>query len=73
LQNAYRGLGYQKGDLPVTEEVAGEILSLPMYPGLSRNEQESVVEAVLECLAEQTESEASSSALGAATRAEFAA
>jgi len=73
LQNAYRGLGYRKGDLPVTEKVAGEILSLPMYPGLSRNEQESVVEAVLECLAEQTESEASSSALGAATRAEFAA
>ena len=53
LQNAYRSLGYQKGDLPVTEEVAGEILSLPMYPGLTRNEQESVVESVLECLGVQ--------------------
>jgi len=60
LQNAYRSLGYQKGDLPVTEEVAGEILSLPMYPGLTRREQESVVESVVECLGVQTGSQVSS-------------
>ena len=32
LQQAYRHLGYREGDFPVTEELAGEILSLPMYP-----------------------------------------
>jgi dTDP-4-amino-4,6-dideoxygalactose transaminase len=60
LQNAYRRLGYQKGDFPVTEKVAGEILSLPMYPDLSTNEQESVVESVIECLGVQTGSRVSS-------------
>ena len=51
LQKAYRNLGYDPGDFPVTERVASEILSLPMYPQLSRLEQENVVEAVRECLA----------------------
>ena len=32
LQPAYRHLGYRGGDFPVAEELAGEILSLPMYP-----------------------------------------
>jgi dTDP-4-amino-4,6-dideoxygalactose transaminase len=35
LQNAYRHLGYKRGDFPVTEEVAPDILSLPMFPELS--------------------------------------
>jgi dTDP-4-amino-4,6-dideoxygalactose transaminase len=47
LQKAYRALGYRKGDFPVTERVAAEILSLPMYPELSRAEQEYVVENIL--------------------------
>jgi len=47
LQKAYRALGYCKGDFPVTERVAAEILSLPMYPELSRAEQECVVENIL--------------------------
>lgn len=34
FQECYRALGYKKGDLPVTERVCGEILSLPMYPEL---------------------------------------
>jgi dTDP-4-amino-4,6-dideoxygalactose transaminase len=34
LQEATRHLGYGKGDFPVTERVAGEILSLPIYPEL---------------------------------------
>ena len=46
LQKAYRALGYEKGDFPVTEKVASEILSLPMYPQLTRSEQENVVQAV---------------------------
>ncbi len=35
LQLAYKELGYQKGDFPVTESYAERILSLPMYPELS--------------------------------------
>jgi dTDP-4-amino-4,6-dideoxygalactose transaminase len=47
LQKAYCALGYRKGDFPVTERVAAEILSLPMYPELTRTEQEYVVENIL--------------------------
>jgi dTDP-4-amino-4,6-dideoxygalactose transaminase len=36
LQKAYEDLGYGRGDLPVTEEAAAEILSLPMHPGVTR-------------------------------------
>ncbi|WP_298819602.1 DegT/DnrJ/EryC1/StrS family aminotransferase [Chloroflexus sp.] len=38
LQPAYANLGYRAGSLPVTEELAGRILSLPMYPELSADE-----------------------------------
>ncbi len=51
LQKAYRTLGYGKGDFPVTETVAPEILSLPMYPQLTGIEQETIVRSVKECLA----------------------
>lgn len=36
LQPAYQHLSYRRGDFPVTEACAGEILSLPMYPELHR-------------------------------------
>lgn len=39
LQKAYANCGYKKGDFPVAEKSAEEILSLPMYPGLSREQQ----------------------------------
>lgn len=42
LQKGYEFLGYHKGDFPVTERLAGEILSLPMFPQLSKTEQEQV-------------------------------
>jgi dTDP-4-amino-4,6-dideoxygalactose transaminase len=45
-QSAYRILGYRAGDFPVTEAVAAEILSLPMYPQLARAEQEYVAESI---------------------------
>lgn len=38
LQRAFQSLGYRAGDLPVTEQVAGEILSLPMYAELTDEE-----------------------------------
>jgi dTDP-4-amino-4,6-dideoxygalactose transaminase len=37
LQAAYRGLGYHKGDLPMTEKVADSILSLPMFPHMTED------------------------------------
>jgi dTDP-4-amino-4,6-dideoxygalactose transaminase len=48
LQTAYAAFGYKPGDFPVTERVASEILSLPMYPGLRHEEQVRVVASVIE-------------------------
>jgi dTDP-4-amino-4,6-dideoxygalactose transaminase len=50
LQQAYRVLGYGEGDFPITESVASEILSLPMYPQLTATQQVTVVHALKECL-----------------------
>ena len=46
LQKAYRGMGYKEGDLPVCERVAREIVSLPMYPQLRPEQQQSVAQAI---------------------------
>lgn len=48
LQAAYRFLGYQKGDFPVTEELTKRILSLPMYPGISTEAIERVAAGIWE-------------------------
>ncbi len=45
-QPAYLKLGYGELSLPVTEQVAGEVLSLPMYPELSRDQIEYVAHTV---------------------------
>ncbi|WUI00918.1 DegT/DnrJ/EryC1/StrS family aminotransferase [Spirillospora sp. NBC_00431] len=44
-------LGYAPGALPVTERLAGEIFSLPMYPSLPEDRQNKVIEALHEVLA----------------------
>jgi dTDP-4-amino-4,6-dideoxygalactose transaminase len=46
LQNCYRSWGYRAGSLPATERVAAEILSLPMFPGLTAEQQGRVVAAI---------------------------
>jgi dTDP-4-amino-4,6-dideoxygalactose transaminase len=46
LQAAYRDLPYAEGDFPVTERVTREIVSLPMFPGLTAAQQERVVAGV---------------------------
>lgn len=38
-QRAYESRGYKVGDFPVTEKVAGEIVSLPMFPNLTSEQQ----------------------------------
>jgi dTDP-4-amino-4,6-dideoxygalactose transaminase len=51
LQNAYKGLGYKKGDFPVSEKQADEILSLPMFPELTEEQIRYVADSVKECVA----------------------
>lgn len=46
MQKAYDGLGYAPGDYPVCEKVAAEIVSLPMFPQLTSEQQHRVVRAV---------------------------
>lgn len=48
LQPAYSSLKYRPGSLPVAERAAREILSLPMYPELSREKIDYVAEKISE-------------------------
>jgi aminotransferase EvaB len=50
-QSGFAKLGYPRGSLPVTEQVADEIFSLPMYASLSDPEQEQVIEKLHTVLA----------------------
>jgi len=46
LQNAYKSLELREGCFPVTERVASEFVSLPMYPELSREQIEYVAREI---------------------------
>jgi dTDP-4-amino-4,6-dideoxygalactose transaminase len=46
LQTSLAHLGYKPGDFPHAERAAAEVLALPMYPGLRKDEVETVVEAI---------------------------
>lgn len=46
LQPAYQHLGMRPGSLPVTERLAQEIVSLPLYPELTPQQVEEVADAV---------------------------
>ena len=50
LQECFRYLGYQEGDCPESEAAAATVLSLPIYPELSADQQEFVAGHVLEYL-----------------------
>ena len=50
LQEAYAELGYKKGDFPVAESVAGDVMSLPMFPHMTHEQIENVVTAMKESL-----------------------
>lgn len=46
LQKCYRELGYQAGSLPVAEQAARDVLSLPIYPELTDEQLDYVVDSI---------------------------
>lgn len=48
LQDAYSYLGYSRGSLPVTEEAQAQVLSLPMFPEITAEQINTVVDGVRE-------------------------
>ena len=50
MLGAFRYLGYARGDFPVSEQAATEVLSLPMYPTITVDQQAQVVEALRRAL-----------------------
>jgi dTDP-4-amino-4,6-dideoxygalactose transaminase len=55
LQPAYRDLGYCQGDFPITESVAGSILSLPMFPHMTEEMVDFVCSELEEVLEDKME------------------
>ncbi|MFH0827531.1 MAG: DegT/DnrJ/EryC1/StrS family aminotransferase [Candidatus Omnitrophota bacterium] len=52
LQKAYKDLGYKRGDFPISEKVAQEIMSLPMFAHLEEKQIKFIVDIVREALKE---------------------
>ena len=50
LQEVYAQLGHKKGDFPVAEKVACEVMSLPMFPHMAREQIEAVAAALKKSL-----------------------
>lgn len=50
LQKSLRYLDYKKGDFPVAEKISKQVLSLPLYPELSLNQQKFIVESIKKIL-----------------------
>ena len=46
LQPAFKELGYKQGDFPLSEKAGREVLSLPIYPEISKKDQDLIIEAI---------------------------
>ncbi len=46
LQPAYEKLEHKKGDFPISEKLADEILSIPIYPELSKEQLDYIIENI---------------------------
>jgi dTDP-4-amino-4,6-dideoxygalactose transaminase len=53
LQEAYAGLGHRCGSFPVSERCASEVLSLPLFPSITEDEQTRVARALAAALGEE--------------------
>jgi len=63
LQKAYVHLGYQEGDFPVAERLAKEIVSLPMFPNLTEEQQSRVYQALRQIFADRLSARSTSTVL----------
>ena len=52
MQECYAGCGFKEGDLPVSEKVSKEIMSLPMSAFLKEDDQDFIVDALCKAVAE---------------------
>ncbi len=50
LQEAYRDMGHKKGDFPVSEMFSDQVLSLPLFPHMSKEQIEYVAKSLKEIL-----------------------
>lgn len=48
LQDCFKELGYRKGDMPVSESLSDKVISLPIFPELTDDEQNFIVENIKE-------------------------
>lgn len=48
LQEVYNDLGYKKGDFPIAEQAQDEVLGLPMYPELTKEQIKCIVDTIKE-------------------------
>lgn len=48
LQNAYKYLRYKPGDLPVTEKLCKQVISLPMHTELEEDQMNYITDTILE-------------------------
>jgi dTDP-4-amino-4,6-dideoxygalactose transaminase len=65
LQECFSNLGYKKGNLPEAERAAGEVLALPVYPELSREQIRFVSQTILVWVSSRSGTVAESSLLRA--------
>ena len=50
LQKVHSHLGWSKGDLPITEKNTELVISLPMFPELTLEEQKTVASTLIKCV-----------------------
>ena len=48
VQECFRYLGYKEGDLPESEKAADEVLALPVYPELTAEQKNYIIQTILE-------------------------
>ena len=55
LQPGFQFLGYREGDFPIAEKLSREVVSLPMFPGLSDRQIDRVTDSLADAIAQSNE------------------